>query len=155
MRNGRCIQFFCVLIFSVILIGGCQNNAERTARRERASRPHISIEAQAVFIRRVPAADVRIAKNIPFNPEYPVTVQIDDIPLPLNSMQAQVAGQAFVQWEQLRQQALDHQKLTVGNSPLSVQPTPLLEKTQQKLVQAIPELDPYRISFTALEATWR
>ena len=141
-----------LLVFLISLFtAACQN---RTSRAERA-KPQIAITADAVFIRRAPAAEVRIGVDAVEGQAQPmVQLHIDDLPLPLQTHQQQAVDVAFVQWQRLRQHLIDSGQLTAATRSVRADLPTELVSAQERLLQEIPELAPYRQSFTNIQATW-
>lgn len=134
-----------------LTLSACHNQANHAER----AKPQIAITADSVFIRRSPAADIRIAANTQEGqPGNQVELRIDDLLLPLQPRQQSDLANAFNQWRQLRQHLIDSGKLTAQRRSTHVQAPPELASAQARLLQDIPELAPYRQSFTNLQATW-
>ena len=139
-----------VLLISLITTA-CQN---RTPRAERA-KPQVAITSDAVFIRRAPAAEVRIAVDaVEGQARQMVQLHIDDLPLPLQAHQQRAVDAAFVQWQRLRQHLIDSGQLTAATRSVRADLPTELVSAQEQLLQEIPEVAPYRQSFGNIQATW-
>ena len=134
-----------------LTLSACHNQANHAER----AKPQIIVSAGSVFIKRAPAADVDITSNAQeAQGEGRVELRIDDLVLPLQPRQQADLTNAFDQWQRLRQQQIDSGKLTAQVHSMHVDAPPALASAQSQLLQDIPELAPYRQSFSNLHATW-
>lgn len=137
------IALAAVLMLAALL-AACGQQASSRAER---SKPRVSVTSQNVQLRRVPAP------NADITPEG--RLRIDDIEIPLDDAKRAELQQLFGHLQMQRQAALAQAPADPEMKPLPLQSTPQIDALRDSLMGQIPPLQPYRESFTRLQAEAR
>ncbi|HEY0332566.1 MAG TPA: hypothetical protein VGC74_02500 [Stenotrophomonas sp.] len=135
---------FAALLLLAALLAAC---SQQTPSRAERSKPRVSVTSENVQLRRVPAP------NADITPEG--KLRIDDIEIPLDDTKRAQLQQLFGHLQMLRQAALADAPADPDMQPITVQSNPQVDALRDAAMADIPPLQPYRESFTKLQAERR
>lgn len=134
---------FVMLCMALLLctLAACGDQSSRRAER---GKPRVAVTTQSVMIRRPPAANAEITPD--------GTLKIDDIALPQKEATRAKLQLLFGHLQMLRQQAVNEAGPDPEYKSIKLTATPQIQTLSGELLDEIPSLQPYRESFSNLQA---